>query len=82
MEFESGGSCECLGTAWTCPAGAGGLPPQERLTESGMTMLNLTGHSLSTSDYILETFHDFVQSRYDVLHTRTLTPSPDELKPF
>ena len=64
MMYESAGMCECDGVSWKCPSGAGGVPPPERLTDTGMRLYDLTDNHLSTSDHILETFHDYILSRF------------------
>ncbi|KAM9845375.1 retinal-specific phospholipid-transporting ATPase ABCA4-like [Aulostomus maculatus] len=58
-------SCECstskkLTMMPICPAGAGGLPPRQRLEPTGDTMLDLTDRNIS--DYLVKTYPGLIRT--------------------
>lgn len=55
-------SSEKLTMMPVCPAGAGGLPPQQRLEATGDTLLDLTGRNIS--DYLVKTYPDLIRTRF------------------
>lgn len=44
-----------------CPAGAGGMPPNQRVEATGDTLLNLTGRNVS--DYLVKTYPGLIRTR-------------------
>ncbi|XP_041804213.1 retinal-specific phospholipid-transporting ATPase ABCA4-like isoform X2 [Chelmon rostratus] len=58
-------SCQCstsnkLTMMPICPAGAGGLPPRQRIETSGDTMLDLTDRNIS--DYLVKTYPSLIRT--------------------
>ncbi|XP_073347051.1 retinal-specific phospholipid-transporting ATPase ABCA4-like isoform X1 [Pagrus major] len=58
-------SCQCstskkLTMMPICPAGAGGLPPRQRLEATGDTMLDLTDRNIS--DYLVKTYPNLIRT--------------------
>uniref|UniRef100_H3DBM3 P-type phospholipid transporter n=1 Tax=Tetraodon nigroviridis TaxID=99883 RepID=H3DBM3_TETNG len=58
-------SCQCstskkLTMMPVCPAGAGGMPPYQRVEATGDTMLNLTGRNVS--DYLVKTYPGLIRA--------------------
>ncbi|KAF3836109.1 hypothetical protein F7725_028667 [Dissostichus mawsoni] len=45
-----------------CPAGAGGLPPPQRIQSTGDVLMDLTGRSIS--DYLVKTYPSLIRTRY------------------
>ena len=62
-QYEPKRVCKCDSDTWECPSNAGGPPPPEGRTESGMRLYDLTHNVFSTSEHIKQTFHDFFQDR-------------------
>lgn len=59
-------SCQCstskkLTMMPICPAGAGGLPPRQRLEATGDTLLDLTDRNIS--DYLVKTYPSLIRTR-------------------
>uniref|UniRef100_A0A671YFI2 P-type phospholipid transporter n=1 Tax=Sparus aurata TaxID=8175 RepID=A0A671YFI2_SPAAU len=60
-------SCQCstskkLTMMPICPAGAGGLPPRQRIEATGDTLLDLTDRNIS--DYLVKTYPSLIRTRY------------------
>lgn len=59
-------SCQCstdkkLTMMPICPAGAGGLPPRQRVEATGDVMLDLTNRNIS--DYLVKTYPSLIRTR-------------------
>lgn len=59
-------SCQCstskkLTMMPICPAGAGGLPPRQRVEATGDIMLDLTDRNIS--DYLVKTYPSLIRTR-------------------
>uniref|UniRef100_A0A8C4ZZL0 ATP-binding cassette, sub-family A (ABC1), member 4a n=1 Tax=Gadus morhua TaxID=8049 RepID=A0A8C4ZZL0_GADMO len=46
----------------SCPEGAGGLPPPQRIQSTGDVLMDLTGRNIS--DYLVKTYPRLIKSRY------------------